>query len=153
MLCKYCGTTLKEGASFCHQCGQKVEAGVAASQAETPNVSEPAVPLPVDYNQIAPQYVIPEPEQKDNSGFAIASLVLGIVSIVVCCCGINLITAILAIIFGVLGLRSSKKGLAIAGIITAAVSIFFLILLIILYFIGIFEANAEMFDFNNYMYF
>ncbi|MGB8252705.1 MAG: DUF4190 domain-containing protein [Anaerolineaceae bacterium] len=64
---------------------------------------------------------------KGNSGLAIASLVLGILSF----CGwwlpyVNycLILLVLAgIVTGILGLKSSKKGMAIAGLVLSILSI------------------------------
>lgn len=62
--------------------------------------------------------------KNDGTGFGIASLVLGIISIFTGFCCINYILAILAIIFGIVQIvRSKQKGLAIGGIITAAISI------------------------------
>lgn len=68
---------------------------------------------------------IPAPE-KPKTGLAIASLVLGIVSIVgFGCCFINILTAPLAIIFGIISLvtHRASTGMSIAGIITAALSL------------------------------
>ena len=63
-------------------------------------------------------------QKSDSNGFGIASLVLGIISIFTFFCCINYILAIIAIILGVVQLvRSSQKGLAIGGIVTAAISI------------------------------
>ena len=73
-------------------------------------------------------------EKKDNSGLAIASLVLGIAGLVLTwipCC--NLATFIifpLGIIFGILSLKSSKKSLAIWGIVLNSIGVVFDILLI-----------------------
>lgn len=59
-----------------------------------------------------------------GTGFGIASLVLGIISIFTFACCINYILAILAIIFGIVQIvKNEKKGLAIAGIIMGAISI------------------------------
>lgn len=78
-----------------------------------------------NYNQ-AP-YGQPYPgmaAKSDSTGFGIASLVLGIVSIFSFFCCINYILAIIAIVLGIVQIvKSSKKGLAIAGIITAGISI------------------------------
>lgn len=62
-------------------------------------------------------------------GFGIASLVLGIFSIITsCCCGLGLIASILGIIFGCVQPKDysgKKPGIAIAGIITSCVGILF----------------------------
>ena len=51
-------------------------------------------------------------QQKDKKGFSIAALVLGIVAIVLCCIWyISIPCGILAVIFGILGIKSSKKGM------------------------------------------
>ncbi|SDB07448.1 DUF4190 domain-containing protein [Eubacterium oxidoreducens] len=63
-------------------------------------------------------------ENKNGNGFAVASLVLGIISLVIFCVGFNIILAILAIVFGAVALhKCNKKGMAIAGIVTGIVSI------------------------------
>ena len=59
--------------------------------------------------------------KKDRKGLAIAAMVLGIISIPLFWeFMISIPCAILAIIFGILAIKSSKKGLAIAGIATGA---------------------------------
>ena len=59
-----------------------------------------------------------------GTGFGIASLVLGILSVFTFACCINYILAVLAIIFGIVQIvKKEKKGLAIGGIITAVISI------------------------------
>lgn len=62
--------------------------------------------------------------KSDTTGFGIASLVLGIISIFTVFCCINYILAIIAIVFGIVQIvKSSRKGLAIGGIVTAVISI------------------------------
>lgn len=62
--------------------------------------------------------------KEDETGFGIASLVLGILSVFTFACCVNYILALLAIIFGIVQMvKSRKKGFAIAGIITAVISI------------------------------
>ena len=69
--------------------------------------------------------------KKDRKGLAIAAMVLGIISIPLFWeFMISIPCAILAIIFGILAIKSSKKGLAIAGIATGATGF---ILTIIIY--------------------
>ncbi len=65
-------------------------------------------------------------EKPESSTLGILSLVLGIVSLVFFCSCFNIFTGIAAIIFGIVQLVNNKRagrGLAIAGIITAAISI------------------------------
>ena len=68
-------------------------------------------------------------EERDR-GFGIASLVLGIVSLVFFFTGINIPIAILAIALGAVQLtKKSPKGMAVAGMITGELAIFFTILM------------------------
>lgn len=73
-----------------------------------------------------------EDSKDDKKGLCIASMVLGIISIVLFCIWyIPVPCAILAIIFGILGMKSSFKGMAIAGIITGALGILFTIVIFV----------------------
>ncbi|MFZ5987602.1 MAG: DUF4190 domain-containing protein [Bacillota bacterium] len=85
------------------------------------------------------------PVQVKTNSYAIASMVLGIVSIpLVCCCYIGVITGILAVIFGFLARNKIKssygaekgEGMALAGIITGFVAIGLVIVLLIIAFAG-----------------
>ena len=59
-----------------------------------------------------------------KSGLSISSMVLGIVSIVTWCnCFISIPCSILALIFGILGVKKSEKGMAIAGIVTGSIAL------------------------------
>lgn len=70
------------------------------------------------YNQQVP------PKKPVGNGLGIASLVLGIISLVFFCTCANIITGILAIIFGIIQLvKGGNKGMPIAGIATSAISI------------------------------
>ena len=85
-----------------------------------------------------------DPVVPDNSkGFAIASLVCGILS-VTCCCG-GWLPSILAVIFGIISKNRKKEnnGMALAGIILGAIGIIFGIILIIL------AATGYVTDFTN----
>ncbi len=56
-------------------------------------------------------------------GFNIASLVLGIVSIVLWCFWfLSIPCSILAVIFGILGVKKEGKAMGITGIVTGAIS-------------------------------
>ena len=87
--------------------------------------------------------------QTGSGGFAIASLVLGIVSVVLFCASINIVTAILAIVFGAIHMvkgYQERRGMAIAGLILGIVSI---VLYIIVLAVG-FSAMGNMFDYGMY---
>ena len=94
--------------------------------------------------------------QKDKKGFSIAALVLGVVAIVLSCVWyISITCAILAIVFGTIGLKSSKKGMSIAGIITGIsgiiISIFIIFMIIISGFTkGLIEGITNGIEQNNY---
>ena len=67
-------------------------------------------------------------DEKAGLGFGIASMVLGIISLLCFCTCINIIPAILAIVFGIIQIMTREhKGMAIAGIVTGALSICLLI--------------------------
>lgn len=72
------------------------------------------------------QYTNPNVQQKSTggSGFGIAAMVLGIVSLVLFCTCINVPLAIAAIIFAILQMtKGDRKGMAIAGLVTGIASI------------------------------
>lgn len=59
-----------------------------------------------------------------GNSLGIASLVLGIISLVLFCTCANFLTGILAIVFGIVQLvKGGNKGMPIAGIVTSAISI------------------------------
>ncbi len=67
-------------------------------------------------------------DEKAGLGFGIASMVLGIIALLCFCTCVNIIPAILAIVFGIIQIMSYEhKGMAIAGIVTGALSICLLI--------------------------
>lgn len=86
--------------------------------------------------ETATENVAKEETKKDRKGLAIAAMVLGIVSLVLFCIWyISLPCAILAIIFGIIAIKSSKRGMAIAGISTGAVGAILMILLYVIVFV------------------
>jgi len=79
----------------------------------TDEYREVAIPvhisMPNAYGQ--PQYY--QAAKDKYAGFAVAALVLGIISLLI----FPVITGAIAIVFGVLGMKSRKKGMAIAGLV------------------------------------
>ncbi len=85
---------------------------------------------------------------KNKKGFCIASMVLGIVALVFFCLWyISIPCGILAIIFGILGLKSVNKGMAIAGLVTGSIGLIISTLIIIIVFIfGIAVGISDVWD-------
>lgn len=80
-------------------------------------------PSPYTYNDT---YSTPNtPLTNNNSnGFGIASLILGICSIAICCCyGVGAIPAIIGLILGILQNKKNANGIATAGIILGIIGI------------------------------
>ena len=64
-------------------------------------------------------------------------MVLGIIALVLFCVFyISIPCAIVAIIFGILGLKSTEKGMAIAGLVTGSIGLFISIAIIVIVFIA-----------------
>lgn len=81
----------------------------------------------------------------ERHGFGIASLVLGIIALCTFCLCINILFAILSIIFGIIQLvQSGPKGLAIGGIVTSGLSIIFMVIYWILVSNGVVDANYNL---------
>ena len=78
----------------------------------------------------------PSYEQPSGKGFAIASLVLGIVSVCTCCGG--LLPSVLGLIFGIISKskQSENNGMAIAGIILSSIGIVISLIFIAMMIIG-----------------
>ena len=76
-----------------------------------------------------------EAQNGGNIGFAIASLVCGIISLLCCCLGLfSAVLAIAAVVLGVITLcfKYDGKGMAIAGIATGGISLAILITAVII---------------------
>ena len=79
-------------------------------------------PSPYTYND---PYSTPNtPLTTNNKGRGIASLILGICSIAICCCyGVGAIPAIIGLILGILQNKKNANGIATAGIILGIIGI------------------------------
>ena len=68
----------------------------------------------------------------NTSAFSIASLVLGILAIILFCVYyISLLCAILAIIFGAIGKSKGGRGMAVAGLVLGIISVALDVLVIV----------------------
>ena len=104
--CPKCGAAVKIGNAFCETCGSPIDTNASA----------------YDVRDGHPTYTVNQLNITNNStsGMCIASLVLGIISIL--SCGISYIFELFAIIFGIIGISQCNKGrrgkgMAIAGIV------------------------------------
>ena len=111
MKCNYCGADNKEESKFCASCGAELKEKKKTTKKEEAEVKEEKI-------ETKP-YVKPEvvkPEEKDGKGTA--SLVLGIISMLVWC--VTPITSIIGLILGICAKKSGKK---VAGIILNAIAL------------------------------
>ena len=82
----------------------------------------------------------------DGVGFGVASMVLGILSLLFFCTGCNLLFIILAVIFGIIQLvKNEQKGFAITGLVTSGISLVLFMILII----SVFESTWSL-DYYDY---
>jgi uncharacterized membrane protein len=92
-----------------------------------------------------------QPKQPESNGLAVASLVLGILSMT----GFSIFTGIPAIITGAIGLKSPvNKGMSLAGVIMGSISVvlavLLLILILFLIFIGALASSSDAQDSSGY---
>ena len=103
-----------------------------------PGGMNPGMPNPGGMNPGMPQ----QKQKGDGRGYGIASLILGTVSVLLFCTCINWVTGILAIIFGIIQITKNKEhGLAIGGIVTAAISMVFAVILYLAIGLGMADAG------------
>lgn len=157
MYCSKCGSEHEINAKFCTNCGNPLNEAVPADVAETEEIvnSLRETGNNNDYYQQTPYYeqkTVPVKESNGNIGFAIASMICGILSLLCCCLtGINAVFAIAAIILGIVSIynKYDGRGMAIAGIVTGCIALVFFVILIVLGSLGFFNEflNDLMYDF------
>ena len=142
MYCPNCGTQLQQDAVFCPHCGNQVQDTVHnqtqtnTTQTYTTNQIPPQMQGSY-YNQTTTPYQQPPKTSNNRTGFAVASLVLSLCSVVLF--WIPFVLSVPGLIFGILGLKSSSyKGLAIAGIVISSIVLF---IWVIILFIAILTAG------------
>lgn len=103
-----------------------------------------------NYGQPAGRY---GSNKSESEGFGIASLVLGIITVLLFCTCISWITGILAIIFGIIQLvKGNKKGMAIVGLITGGIGFIASVILYILIFFTSLGSYSNYDDIYNHIY-
>ena len=147
MYCPTCGRENEEGSLFCEGCGAQIApAAVSAPQAEPEPATRPAEtfmppapPAPGTYAQAAGPgstpgptqpgvpYSAPLPAPARDTGmqrelYAAASAAIGISILTMCVPLLGYIAVfVAAIVFGIMGLKSGRRGLAITGIVCASI--------------------------------
>ena len=93
--------------------------------------------------------VAPDNDGKAN-GLQIASLVLGIISILLCCCygAPSVIMGIIGLVCGIKGNKENKNGVGTAGIVCSIIGLIFGVISLIYYFI----VGAAILSDPNYFY-
>lgn len=127
MFCKYCGAEVSNDDTFCTKCG---------SSLNEPNMNYQFNPynMPLRYPPQPPIY----PYSKDKRGFATTSFVLGLIGIIAWIIPLfGFPITIIGLIFGIKGSKSTRKGLANAGIVLSTIT---LMLTITNSVIGVYEA-------------
>lgn len=145
--CSKCGAQNEEGVNFCSKCGNSL----------TGDSNEQSSILTESQNNVQNETsIIPnENSQKKKEGFATASLIIGIISLVLSFV-FNILILPLAIIGLVLGIVNKvKKGKKIAGIILNIIAIVISTIIFIIIFIIIGavkdEADKEGYTFEKFM--
>jgi type IV pilus assembly protein PilA len=131
MFCNQCGTQLEEGARFCRTCGRPATITSSATSS-VPASDIPTAEIPAAHAQAASQMVTEPP----TSPKALGSLISGIVGLTF----IPVISSIVAIVLGHIGLSEIKKsagrlkgeGMAIAGLVMGYLGIAFIPIILII---------------------
>lgn len=148
MICSKCGADNADTSRFCTKCGSALDSAPAAIYPP----ADMSAPVQSDTTPPAPLYTQPTqqgytnytssnyggaPLQSDNGWLGIAALVCGILSIP-CCFTIygGFVFGIAAVVMGIFGLKTSRRSLAIAGIVCGGVGILFSIFYIVAAFAG-----------------
>lgn len=136
--CPHCNASCEDADIVCSNCGYLFNAenipyptdGEADKQpSQQTQQSQQSYQPPVNYPQPGPEGFQSVPVPKKTNGLATAGMILGILGVVLGCCGVGLIFGIVGAILSVMALNKigktgeGGKGMAIAGIICSAVGI------------------------------
>ena len=134
--CKYCGKELQPGAAFCSSCG-KPQGSVPIQQPPIQMVQQPVVQPQVAYVYQQPQPVVAPNvsntttvvvEGSNSNSIGIAGFIIALLGLVFCWFPlVNLILWFLGLIFSLIGLFKSPRGMAIAGLVLSLIIIFIII--------------------------
>jgi uncharacterized membrane protein YkgB len=90
-------------------------------------------------------YNFTPPQHQETNGYAIASLILGVVSVVLCSCTcISIVTSILAIVFAIISRKGQPmEGKAIGGMVCGIIALVITIVSVVALILFSVETNAE----------
>ena len=148
MKCPRCKTRNPDDAGFCEECGMAlvIPSGAGAPETAAPQYYVPPRDKASRYSPEITLYGIPNTGDPSKNWAAILGLALGMISIPVCCIPVfffssyALITTVLivylvigvaAVVVSIMGMKSSIKGAAVAGLICGVVGIVFTTALLI----------------------
>ncbi len=145
MICPNCGRENENGVKFCAGCGASLS--VAQPQYQQPQYQQPQYQQP-QYQQ--PQYQQPMYQQPmkpvvPGKGLGIASMVLGILSLVLFCIWyIAIPCGIIGAVLGGVALSKAKavnmkNGLAVAGLVCSCIALGIAIIFVLLVIAGLAE--------------
>ncbi|MDO4566308.1 MAG: hypothetical protein Q4B42_03155 [Oscillospiraceae bacterium] len=141
IICNHCGSEEADSAVYCTKCGAKLEkpagaeSGAAQPLNETPPVQNEGgspfagvQPPLADAGAYTRESYGSSPyggtQRTDKDWAGIAALICGIVSMPCCLtCGGGILLGILAVVFGIIGINSANRSLAIAGLICGGVGL------------------------------
>lgn len=142
--CPGCGSSVETDSKFCPCCGACLDSGMNSPQSDFSSCESDNVDTGYDYgdydyddlsaaqngadytwqhqtymNMSMGMGTSPNMQQDSGGGCAIAGLVLGILSIILCCfLWVNVLMAVIGLVLSIAGIRSYRyKGAAVAGII------------------------------------
>ncbi len=128
MYCTNCGNYNSEDAKNCTSCGSPMNAGPSAQQESSASGYQPYNPQP-SYNQSYNPSPIYSPTEIPGKGAGIASLILGILSLVFFCLYyVSIPAGIAGIITGCIATSKAKSvgaknGMGVAGIICSTIGL------------------------------
>lgn len=137
MICTKCGHNNVDEALFCEECGSRLGAGASPQPGPAQQPYAAYTPPQPPYAQqpgMGQPYAAPQPEKK-GVGFAVTSMVCGILSLVLSCCVpyVPFILALVGVVMGGVSLHGHRggKGMAIAGLVTSIISLVPAVLVVI----------------------
>lgn len=146
MFCSNCGANIPDDSKACSYCGVPVNQQQPQFQQPEQQV-QPAYQQPA-YQSPAFSQPVPRMTEMPGKGMGVASLVLGIVSLVMFCIWyLSLPCGIVGLILGVVSMNKAKavgmrNGTAVGGMVCSCIALGLSILICVLAIIGLAELSA-----------